>query len=134
MKLRYLLLLFLPMLFSACGNHSHDQVAIELNNGQKWKVNEEMKPHIEKGRELLNAYLADGSTDHEQLAEDLQEQNSKLIKSCTMDGKAHDELHNWLHPHLELVKTLRDAETEDEAAKTINELKASYELYDQYFE
>ena len=134
MKLRYLLLIFLPVLYSACGNHAHEQVAIELNNGQKWKVNEEMKPYIDQGREVLTSYLSKGSADHEKLAKELQEQNSKLIKSCTMDGKSHDELHKWLHPHLELVKELRDAETEDEVTEITEKLKSSYDLYDQYFE
>jgi hypothetical protein len=134
MKIKFLPIVFLPILFSACGNHSHGQEKIELNNGQKWAVNQEMKPHIEQGREVLNAYLSDGSTDHLKLVKDLQEQNSKLIKSCTMDGKAHDELHKWLHPHLELIKALRDTKTEVEVTEVTGQLKSSYDLYDTYFD
>ncbi|MGB0918347.1 MAG: hypothetical protein ACPGU4_12210 [Flavobacteriales bacterium] len=134
MKIKLILAFVLPVLFSACGNHSHEQEKIELNAGQKWKVNEEMKPHIEKGREMLSAYLTDGDTDYEKLAADLQEQNSKLIKSCTMDGKSHDELHKWLHPHLKLVKQLSDAENLEEANKITKELTVSFETYAKHFE
>lgn len=136
MKLKLIPLLLLPFLFTlaACGGHSHGDVHIELNNGQKWKVNEEMKPHVEAGRAVLNTYLAEGGTDNKQLAEDLKEQNAKLIRSCTMDGKAHDELHNWLHPHLDLVKALAKAETANEVTQVTDQLKASYEIYDQHFE
>ncbi len=134
MKIKFLPFLFLTILFAACGDHSHGQEKIELNSGQKWAVNEEMKPHIEQGRVVLNTYLTEGATDHEKLAKDLQEQNSKLIRSCTMDGKAHDELHKWLHPHLELVKELRDAETDAEVTEVTDKLKSSYDLYDTYFE
>ncbi|HRS09299.1 MAG TPA: hypothetical protein P5221_10745, partial [Bacteroidia bacterium] len=36
--------------------HQHDESseAIELNNGEKWLVNEEMKPFVMKGEELVN--------------------------------------------------------------------------------
>jgi hypothetical protein len=134
MKIKFLPLILLPFLFSACGNQSHGQEKIELNNGKKWAVNEEMKPHIEQGRVILNTYLTNGDTDHEKLANDLKEQNSKLIKSCTMEGKSHDELHKWLHPHIELLKELSKAETPDEVTKVTEQLKASYDLYDQHFE
>jgi len=134
MKIRTLLLLVIPFLLTSCANSHHEGEAIEMNNGQKWKVNEEMKPHIEKGRQILSAYLDENRTDHKTLAGNLQEQNSKLIRSCTMDGKSHDELHKWLHPHLELVKALKDAETDEEVTKVTKELKASYDLYDQHFE
>lgn len=134
MNIKFLPLLLLPLLFTACGDHSHGEEKIELNNGQKWAVNEEMKPHIEQGRVILNTYLTNGDTDYEKLAKDLQEQNSSLIKSCTMDGKSHDELHKWLHPHLELVKELSKAETPEEVNKVTDKLKASYEIYDQHFE
>lgn len=137
MKFKFIPLLLLPFLFSfsACGGHAaHGDEQLELNNGEKWKVNEEMKPYVEAGRVLLNSYLAEGGTDGKKLATDLQEQNSKLIKSCTMDGKSHDELHKWLHPHLELVKELSKAETADEVTQVTDKLKASYDLYDQHFE
>lgn len=134
MKITFLPLLFLPVLFTACGSHTHHEVKIELNNGRKWAVNEEMKPHIELGRVFLETYLTNGDTDHQKLAKDLKEQNNMLIKSCTMDGKSHDELHKWLHPHLELVKELSEASTQAEVTEVTEQLKASYDLYDQHFE
>lgn len=134
MKLKLIPLLLLPFLFSACGNPTHGQEQIELNDGKKWKVNEEMKPHIEAGRALLTTYLAEGGTDSKTLAAGLQEHNSKLIRSCTMDGKSHDELHKWLHPHLELVQELSKAQSADEVTRVTDKLEASYDLYDQHFE
>ena len=134
MKLFSTTLIAFTMLLASCAEHDSKDTGLELNNGQKWKVNEEMKPHIEQGRLLLIAFLKEDGADHRQLAEDLQEQNSKLIKSCTMDGASHDELHKWLHPHLELVKELKHAETEAEVSEVTDQLEASYGLYDQYFQ
>lgn len=105
-----------------------------LVNGQRWKVNEEMKPHVEQGMAILNDFLSKEGGSHKQLADDLKEQNNNLIRSCTMDGQSHDELHKWLLPHIELVKELSEAESEQEVTDVLNRLKASYEIYTTHFE
>src|SRR5690606_2215096 len=106
---------------------------IELNNGEKWVVNSEMKPFVSKGAELVNVYVQENKTDFKELTTQLKEQNNQLIKSCTMKGKSHDELHKWLYPHLELVKEL-DNETDTVKAKEIVvKLQNSYQQYQIYF-
>ncbi len=107
--------------------------AIELNNGEKWLVNEEMKPFVLKGEELVNAYIQDGKTDYKTLAKQLKNQNSQLIKSCTMDGKSHDELHKWLHPHLEIVKALENETDVTKVNGFVLQLQYSYQHYHQHF-
>ena len=115
--------------------HHHDENSevIELNNGKKWLVNEEMKPFVLKGEELVNTYIQDGKTDYKTLAEQLKDQNSQLIKSCTMDGKSHDELHKWLHPHLEIVKALENETDVTKVNGFVLQLQYSYQHYHQYF-
>ena len=113
------------------GSHNHEQVAIELNNGQKWKVNEEMSPYILEGEKILKDYTGQ---DYEALADELESQNKKLIKSCTMDGKAHDQLHKCLHPHIQLIESLEDAETVTQANTIIEQLKESFKTYHTYFQ
>lgn len=119
-------------------DHAHHDAdlseEIELENGQKWKVNEEMTPFLLGGKQIVADYLAADGTDYQQLAADVKEQNSQLIKSCTMQGKSHDELHKWLHPHLDLVKALEATTDADEASKLVNKLKISYDTYSNYFE
>lgn len=113
------------------GGHSHEQMVIELNNGQKWLVNDEMSPYILAAEKVLNDYNGD---DYETLADELESQNKKLIKSCTMDGKAHDELHKWLHPHMQLIESLGDAENIAQANNIIEQLKESFKTYHTYFQ
>ncbi|HAV26693.1 MAG TPA: hypothetical protein DCX01_11000 [Bacteroidetes bacterium] len=109
---------------------SHKDVAIELNNGERWKVNAEMTPFILEAENILNEY---SDSDYEELAEQLEDQNKRLIKSCTMSGESHDELHKWLHPHMQLVKALDDAKNKEEAALIISDLKKSFQTYNTYF-
>ena len=115
--------------------HQHNQAyEIELVDGKKWMVNNEMKPFLQKGEELVNQYLQNNQTDYKTLATQLNEQNSQLIKSCTMEGKSHDELHKWLHPHLELVKELEKVSIKEDADHIIHHISESYQAYKNYFE
>ncbi len=107
--------------------------ALTLNDGEKWEVNEEMRPFIEQGNEILKAYTAAGETDYKGLAEELKDQNSKLISSCTMKGKSHDELHKWLYPHIKLISSLESAENNEEANEVIGKLGTSFKTYQEYF-
>ncbi|RRJ88021.1 hypothetical protein EG240_14435 [Paenimyroides tangerinum] len=115
--------------------HQHDESseAVELNNGEKWLVNEEMKPFVLKGEKLVNVYIQNNHTDYKALAQQVKDQNSLLIKSCTMDGKSHEELHKWLHPHLEIVKVLENETNETKANETVLHLQHSYREYHEYF-
>lgn len=107
--------------------------ALALNNNEKWLVNDEMKPFVMKGEETVAFYIKENKTDYKQLAKDLKEENSKLIKSCTMDGASHDELHKWLHPHLQLVERLSEIDNPEKANVLVSEIEASYQLYHTYF-
>ena len=114
--------------------HDETSEAVELNIGKKWIVNDEMKPFVAKGEGLVTTYLQSSHTNYNELAQQLKEQNNQLIKSCTMKGKSHDELHKWLHPHLELVEALGKSTNENEAKGIVLKLQKSNEAYHQYFE
>lgn len=107
---------------------------IQLNNGAKWPVNAEMKPHIENGEALLAAYIAQKEQDYQKLAADLKAQNNLLIKSCTMKGQSHEELHKWLYPHIQLIERLAAAKNIIEAEELIPQCQKSYTLYKAYFQ
>ncbi len=106
---------------------------IKLNNGQKWIVNDEMKPFLFESDAHLNEYIQEASNDYTTLAAQLKEKNSGLIKSCTMKGESHDELHKWLYPHMGLIEALGNAQNTEEAAVIILELEKSFETYHNYF-
>lgn len=50
-----------------------------------------------------------------------------------MKGTSHDELHKWLHPHLELTKELGEIKDAAKAKTIISELQGSYRNYHEYF-
>ncbi len=151
--LKLICLSTLSIVLISCGNNPEDKSAkeqesttqethhseeisgsIELNNGEKWLVNEEMKPFINAEIYLLEEHLNMNAGDHLALAAALKEQNEGLINSCTMEGKSHDELHKWLHPHMQLIDRLSKAELKEESEHIIEEIQASFETYHNYFQ
>lgn len=115
-------------------HYNESSEALELNDGEKWIVNDEMKPFVAKQQELLNSYSQNNQTDYKELASQLQEQNQQLIQSCTMTGKSHDELHKWLHPHMALLVHLDASESKADADKLVSEINDSFETYHQHFQ
>lgn len=150
-----LLLSFSILLWVGCGSpqtsssaeeHDHAEQAhddhhfnestdpLMLNDGEHWLVNDEMKPFVQNGEELVNVYLTENQSDYDRLATELRSQNQQLIQSCTMTGKSHDELHKWLHPHMALVEELAASATVEEARNRVDELQHSYQQYHAYFQ
>ncbi|HRP01383.1 MAG TPA: hypothetical protein PLE30_01935 [Candidatus Kapabacteria bacterium] len=116
-------------------NHSEeDNSPLTLDNGKKWKVNDEMRPFVLQGEEIVGKFYDLKDTNYAALAVDIKRLDDELIKSCTMDGKSHDELHKWLNPHLELVDDLSKASTASNGSAIVAKLKDSYKKYHQYFQ
>src|SRR5690554_3133342 len=115
-------------------HHDADDEELVLNDGERWVINDEMKPHLSQQEEIIAEYIAAKSDNYAKLAEDLKTHNASLIKSCTMDGKSHDELHKWLHPHIDLLGDLGKAESVDEANEVIEDLNESFETFHAYFQ
>ncbi len=128
----FLMITALTFIFACNPNSSKSN--IHLNDGEKWNVNSEMKPHIEKGEKILNEFISKNDTDYPQLAKKLNKQNNALIQSCTMTGESHEELHKWLHPHMELIKALSNVQDLDEAREILSKLEASFKTYHTYFQ
>lgn len=111
----------------------HDEHAeLAMNNGEKWAVNDEMKPYIAEAEAQLKAYQPE-TDDYKMLAANLSISNENLVKSCTMTGVPHDNLHAWLAPHMKEIEKLKNAESREQANKIVDELKESMEKYHEYF-
>ncbi len=111
-----------------------DATVLQLNEGKRWKINNEMIPYLLNSEKILHDYVAQNSTDYKHLAAQLDEQNEKLIASCSMEGAAHDALHSWLHPYLEQVEALANESDSALAIKKIEELNLHFETFHKYFE
>lgn len=117
-------------------NHHHDDEseAIELNNGEKWKVDANMLTHIRNMENDINNFANVEQKDFKSLAEKLQTNIDSLTSNCTMKGQAHDELHKWLLPYIDNVNQLSKAKDEVEASKQFENIQISFQTFNQYFQ
>lgn len=51
-----------------------------------------------------------------------------------MKGKAHDELHKWLLPYIDMVQELANAKNKTQAAKQFNKIQTSFITFNQYLQ
>lgn len=114
--------------------HHHDEsVAIELNNGEKWSVDKDMMVHIRNMEKDVVAFGKNTEKDYVALSKKLLANIDLLTSNCTMTGKAHDELHKWLLPYIDLVGELETAENDTEAAEIFEKVEQSFHTFNEYF-
>ena len=114
--------------------HNTETQIIELNNGEKWKVDDNMLVHIRNMENDVHAFTTTEQKNYGLLADKLQKNIDLLTSDCTMKGKAHDELHKWLLPYIDLVKELSENEDQTEAAKQFENIQTSFKTFNQYFQ
>jgi hypothetical protein len=114
--------------------HNAEIQTIELNNEEKWKVDANMITHIRNMENDVISFAKVEQKDYKSLSEKLQSNIDLLTSNCTMKGKAHDELHKWLSPYINLVKELSEAKDETEAEKQFQKIENSFITFNQYFQ
>ena len=107
--------------------------AIELNNGEKWAINDEMMNPVKDMEAHIVEFSSDELQDYLALAETLKVDIKSLTSNCTMTGQGHDELHKWLLPYIDLVSKLSEATDEGEALVQFEAIKTSLSTYNKHF-
>ena len=72
---------------------------------------------LEEGKSLIRFFMKKENLD-------------LLTSNCTMKGQAHDELHKWLLPYLDLVTDF----SKDKSAEQFAEIQNAFTTFNQYFE
>lgn len=141
--LPYSFLLAILLINTACSNEQTAQEselprqnphAIELNGENKWKVDPDMLFHIRSMEEKTAEFSASGDANFRALSTELNEDIHLLTSNCTMSGKAHDELHKWLLPFIDLVGELEKSNGKDDAVKRLKAIEASFKEFNTYFQ
>lgn len=111
--------------------------AIELNNGVKWKIVPGMMQYLRNMESDVNHFSKtqrNDLKDFTQIADSLQKNIVLLTSNCTMEGKAHDELHKWLLPYIDMVANLNNSKNGVEALRAFQEIETAFKTFNVYFE
>lgn len=109
----------------------HDLI---LNNGEKWEVNASMKSVIDQIGLTTNEFSGITVQDHVDLSDSLSILISELTMNCNMKGQAHDELHKWLLPFIDLNKQLKKIDQLNKGKELTTELKHELTIFNNYFQ
>lgn len=137
-------LLILAFMFTGCegspnnteiksvkeNEHHHSEEEIKLNNGEKWIVEPSMLSIIHKMESEINHF---DQLNFTELGTILSKDIEDLTSNCTMTGQAHDELHKWLLPYIDLVEELTQTSDKQKAIAIYDRLKRSFRTFNQYF-
>lgn len=143
MRIRiYFATIGLTSLIMSCSNSEESQnnfdslrnsYDIELVDNEKWNVDNEMMVHIKNMESDIEAASNQSSPNYEELGSKLDENIGLLTSNCTMTGKAHDELHKWLLPFIDLVKDLNAVDSKEEQQKSFEAVQESMNEFNTYF-
>jgi hypothetical protein len=114
-------------------HQTENAAAPQLDNGAKWKTDAATKKNVAALKQVMNdsAFIAAPG----KLAAALQNRLDTLINQCTMQGQAHEALHQWLEPIIHSVKELKeDGEKESERQEALTAIRKALEDFDKYFE
>jgi hypothetical protein len=115
------------------GTSTAEDWGLELNQGEKWPVDPPMLSNIKNMENAVGLYKSNSERDFKALAARMQQDLEELISKCTMEGKAHEELHKWLLPLMNMVAELSEAQDPEEVGRIVEEIKSALEIFHQYF-
>ena len=115
---------------------SHESVdgVITLNDGKLWLANPETTTGINNMKSRMQAFTdKENAEAYSTLKKGLEADFTELFQKCTMKGEAHNQLHNYLFPFIDLFDGLESSELET-CKKSFTGLNIRLGEYFDYFE
>jgi hypothetical protein len=111
----------------ATDSHDHVENGLMLDNGKLWIANPETTEGVQHMITIMNSFTdKDDVEAYEQLTENLKLEFTMIFQKCTMQGEAHNQLHNFLIPIKHLFETL--------GSKNIKECQSSFDNLDKHLD
>lgn len=108
--------------------------ATESADPAKWPIPEAMMKHLANLEQDLRAFEKSADKDSAALSGKIEEHINLLISSCTMQGKGHDALHEWLMPFRKLAKEYAEASDPGAKSEKFKAMLDSLVVFHQRFE
>ena len=122
------------------GHESHEAsesatLALELNNGEKWPVDEHTRAVAVRLSELVTtSEHLQTVDDARQLSARLDEELKVLVQGCTMTGPAHDQLHVFLVALFPKVAQLKQGDDIAQLQSVRDDIGCLLVAYAEHFE
>jgi len=114
--------------------HEPTEEMVMLDNGNLWKANFETTHGINTMIKRMDSFKDSEVIDSYKMLKDSLESDFTIIfQKCTMEGEAHNQLHNYLKPMIDLFDGL-ESEDLDTRKSSFSKLEQHLKLYENYFE
>ncbi len=114
--------------------HSESEFTLDLNDGNLWLANFETTDGIGKMVGLMDSFSDKESVEaYSNLSKDLNASLNTILKECTMEGEAHDNLHTYLFPMFGMIAGIGSTDLKT-CEVNYSELKTQLSEYNNYFE
>lgn len=104
--------------------------AVQLDNGKKWIANAETTEGVKNLLALIEAQLANPTSDIKSLRDSTMAEFNGIFQKCTMKGESHNQLHNFLLPLKEKIAQMEESSD----TQALEEIKSYLNTYKNYFE
>jgi hypothetical protein len=101
---------------------------VQLNAGERWEANQATVDGIKNLSTMVEQFDSSVQS-YDTLQSNLRDEFGLIFKNCTMKGEAHEQLHNYLLPLMELFGEL----TLEDREKSLAEIKEHLARFDTYF-
>ena len=110
--------------------NEHEETAgkVQLDNGKKWKANDETITGISNMSSLAQNGIA-GKIEPVKLYDSLQAEFKTIFDKCTMTGESHNQLHNFLIPVKGQLEKLKAGNSEMEILEELQEYLLTFKNY-----
>lgn len=114
--------------------HVDSENTLDLNNGNLWSANVETTEGIGKMVVLMDSFSDTESVEaYSKLSKDLNAALNTILKECTMEGEAHENLHTYLFPMFEMIAGIGSTDL-NTCQANYGKLKEQLSDYPNYFE
>ncbi len=134
------------LIIVGCGSQNNDRLIedgstkeisthheLALNNGEKWDVDSSMMLTLRKMEIIVNNFSGSELDDYVQHSNETSLLINELTSNCTMTGQAHDELHKWLLPFIDLNDDLVESDNISNSESMVEEQKKEIQIFNLYF-
>ena len=99
-----------------------------------YKIAPPMLVHLRHMESTVNQAKPETVSEHRKVAQILANDLKKLMESCSMKGEAHDALHHWLVPMMQIVSVYGEASDTEELRARLVEMRQAFKDFNTRFE
>jgi len=114
-------------------SHESIDAKVTLDNGNLWQANPETTTGINTMKKRMELFTDSNNVEaYKTLKKGLEADFTELFQKCTMKGEAHNQLHNYLYPFIDLFEELESTDLES-CKKSFSDLNIRLNEYAEYF-